>query len=36
MDFANRFDGYRMFFRKMFRTKNLKEKENSLYKMKKM
>ena len=32
MDFANRFDGYRMFFRKMFRTKNLKEKDRLILK----
>ena len=32
MDFANRFDGYRMFFRKIFRTKNLKEKDRLILK----
>ena len=32
MDFANRFDGYRMVFRKMFRTKNLKEKDKLILK----
>ena len=32
MDFANRFDGYRMFFIKMVRTKNLKEKDRLILK----
>lgn len=32
MEFANRFDGYRIRFRKMFRTKSLKEKDRSILK----